>query len=352
MMEQLAFWHGKRVLVTGHTGFKGAWLCRLLTLAGATVTGYATPPPTTPSLFDLARIFQNMHTVTGDIRDFDALSATFCKSKPEIVFHLAAQPIVLESYRNPIETYAVNVMGTAHLLECVKQTASVRSVVVVTTDKVYENKEWPWGYRETERLDGFDPYSNSKSCAELVTATYRRCFLAERGVALSTVRAGNVLGGGDFSPDRIIPDCVRAVLAGVPITVRNPHAIRPYQHVLDPLFAYLLIAEKQWYNGDLADSYNVGPNEADCLTTGELVNRFLSHWGQSALRVDVPVQDAPHEASVLRLDTAKIRHVFGWRPHWNIDRTLFRVVELTRAIAANDGVRAVMDRQIAAFAVE
>ena len=348
-MDRLAFWRGKRVLVTGHTGFKGAWLCRILASAGASLTGYATPSPTNPALFQLADISADMHTVIGDIRDYDRLLTTFAEVSPEVVFHLAAQPIVREGYRTPRETYATNVMGTVNLLECVRNTSSVRSVVVVTTDKVYEHREWPWGYRENERLDGFDPYSSSKSCAELVTATYRRSFLAKQGVAVSSVRAGNVLGGGDFAPDRIMPDLVRAALKKEPVIVRNPHAVRPYQHVLDPLFAYLLIAEKQWESRVLADAYNVGPDEEDSLTTGALVDRFISFWGESLARVDCPEQGAVHEAELLRLDTAKLRQVLGWNPRWGIDETISRVVEFTRALIDGEAARDIMDRQIAAF---
>ena len=348
----LEFWRGRRVLVTGHTGFKGAWLCRCLQLAGASLTGYALPPPTTPSLFELADISENMDSVMGDIRDFAQLSLAFERAAPEVVLHLAAQPIVREGYRIPRETYDVNVMGTVNVLECVRNTPSVRSAVIVTTDKVYENREWHWGYRENERLDGFDPYSGSKSCAELVTATYRRCFLQHQGVAVSTVRAGNVLGGGDFSPDRIMPDLVRAALTGVPVTVRNPYAVRPYQHVLDPIFAYLLIAERQWQNGALADSYNVGPGERDSLTTGELADRFIALWGDTLMRVDSPRQGAWHEAGLLRLDTAKLRQTFNWRPRWEIDEAIFRVVEFVQALRKGEAARDIMDRQIAAFAAE
>lgn len=347
----LELYRGRRVLVTGHTGFKGAWLCRVLQRAGAAVTGYALEPPTDPALFSLARMDEDMHSVIGDVRDFNTLYRAFCGADPEIVFHLAAQPIVRESYRTPVYTYETNVMGTVNLLECVRRSKAVRSVVVVTTDKVYQNKEWEWGYRENERLDGFDPYSSSKSCAELVTATYRRCFLAERGVAVSTARAGNVLGGGDFSPDRILPDCVRAALEKRPITVRNPQSTRPYQHVLDPLFAYLLLAERQWENAALADCYNVGPDPCDTLTTGELVDRFIALWGEGFSRID-RATGGGHEAGLLQLDAAKIRRVLGWRPRWHVDEALLRVVEWTRAYAAGEDIKTVMDRQIAAFAAE
>lgn len=249
----LDFYRDKKVFVTGHTGFKGAWLCTILCMAGAEVTGFALPPEEL-SLCRIIRLEEKMNSVHGDMRDLEALRCAFDAAKPEIVLHLAAQPIVRESYRDPVGTYASNVMGTVHILECVRQSGCVRSFLNVTTDKVYQNRQWPWGYRETDVLNGFDPYANSKSCSELVTDSYRNSFLADKGVAVSTARAGNVIGGGDFAADRIIPDCIRAVCAGRPIQLRNPHSVRPYQHVLEPLSAYLLIAQRQYENSDLAGS--------------------------------------------------------------------------------------------------
>ena len=277
MEFDLSFYQGKKVFVTGHTGFKGSWLCRMLAGAGAAVTGFSLEPPTEPSLFRIAGIENDVRSVIGDVRDMAALKAAFDEAQPEIVLHLAAQPIVRESYRNPAYTYETNVMGTVHLLECVRNSSTVRSFLNVTTDKVYRNREWPWGYRENDELDGFDPYSNSKSCSELVTHSYRNSFFADGRVAVSTARAGNVIGGGDFASDRIIPDCIRAAEKGEPIAVRNPYSTRPYQHVLEPLYAYLMIAARQMQDGRCAGYYNVGPDDADCFQTGALVELFVRH---------------------------------------------------------------------------
>lgn len=277
-MVDLSRFRRKRVFITGHTGFKGAWLCRVLQNAGALLTGYALDPPTEPSLFAIAGISNGMESVIGDIRNFGNLREAFENARPEYVVHLAAQPIVRESYNNPRYTYETNVMGTVNILECVRQSDTVRSFLNVTTDKVYDNKEWPWGYRENEPLDGYDPYSNSKSCSELVTHSYNRSFFKHGRVAISTARAGNVIGGGDFAKDRIIPDCVRDALAHEDIIVRNPYSTRPYQHVLDPVFAYLMIATKQYDDPAFADCYNVGPNDSDCISTGELVDLFIEKW--------------------------------------------------------------------------
>ena len=276
------FYKGKRVFVTGHTGFKGSWLCRILVNAGAIVTGYSLPAPTNPNLFSLAEVEDKMTSIIGDIRDFKALKAAFDQADPQIVLHLAAQPIVRDSYKDPAYTYETNVMGTVNILECVRASKTVRSFLNVTTDKVYKNNEWHWGYRENEPLDGFDPYSNSKSCSELVTHSYQNSFFADGRVAISTARAGNVIGGGDFANDRIVPDCVRAMASGADIIVRNPHSTRPYQHVLEPLFAYLMIAQRQYEDLSFAGWYNVGPDECDCVTTGPLVDLFCSCWGDGA----------------------------------------------------------------------
>ncbi len=344
----LDFYRGKRVFVTGHTGFKGAWLCHILKGAGAIVTGYSTNPPTDPSLFEIAKTAQGMTSIIGDVRDFDALYAAFTKARPEIVLHLAAQPIVRESYREPVYTYETNVMGTVHILECVRRTDTVRSFLNVTTDKVYENKEWEWGYRENEPLDGFDPYSNSKSCSELVTHSYKNSFFSDGHVAISTARAGNVIGGGDFAADRIIPDCVRAALAGREMVVRNPYSTRPYQHVLEPLFAYLMIAAKQYEDGKYAGYYNVGPDEVDCFATGSLVELFTATWGGD-MRCVVRSDGGPHEANFLKLDCSKLKSVFGWRPTWNLAAAIEKVVEWTKAWDAGEDIAAVMDRQIEEF---
>lgn len=348
-MRDLSFYKGKRVLVTGHTGFKGSWLCRMLVGAGAEVTGYSLEAPTAPSLFALAGIEQNMTSVIGDIRDFAHLKAVFEQAQPEIVLHLAAQPIVRESYRTPRETYETNVMGTVNVLECVRTVGGVKSVLNVTTDKVYHNNEWAWGYRENEPLDGFDPYSNSKSCSELVTHSYKNSFFADGSVAISTARAGNVIGGGDFAADRIVPDCVRAAEKKQAIGVRNPYSTRPYQHVLEPLSVYLMIAQKQYEDGGFAGYYNVGPDDCDCLTTGELVDIFCSKWGDGMSWENQAEANAPHEANFLKLDCSLVKATFGWKPRWHIDEAIGKTVEWSKAWLAGEDVGAVMDRQIAEF---
>lgn len=347
-MDLAAFYRGKRVFVTGHTGFKGSWLCTLLKDMGATVTGYALSPETDPALFDVARVAEGMRSVIGDVRDLPALEKAFHEADPEVVFHLAAQPIVRESYKDPRGTYETNVMGTVNLLECVRGSASVRSFLNVTTDKVYENKEWAWGYREIERLDGYDPYSNSKSCSELVTACYRRSFFREKDIAISTARAGNVIGGGDFAKDRIIPDCVRAASRGEAIVVRNPHSTRPYQHVLEPLYAYLMIAMRQMQDSQLAGSYNVGPDEDGCSHTGRLVDLFCAHWGEGARWVD-QWDGGPHEASFLKLDCSRMKEVFGWHPVWKLDEAVAKTVAWHKQLIVGGDMRQVMREQAQAF---
>ena len=344
--NELDFYKGKRVFITGHTGFKGSWLCRILAMAGAEVTGYALEPPTQPNLFSLAGLTERMTSIIGDIRDFGALKAAFEAAQPEIVFHLAAQPIVRDSYKNPVYTYEVNVMGTVNILECVRLSGHVRSFLNVTTDKVYRNNEWPWGYRETEPLDGFDPYSNSKSCSELVTHSYKSSFFAEECTAISTARAGNVIGGGDFANERIIPDCVRAARSGTPLILRNPGSIRPYQHVLEPLFAYLMITWRQYEDGACAGWYNVGPDEHDCVSTGELVKLFCRKWGAGFDWKCQTEPNAPHEANFLKLDCSRLKAVFGWLPRWHIEEAVERTVEWTRVWMAGGDIPAEMDRQI------
>lgn len=340
------FFSGKKVLVTGHTGFKGSWLCALLAEAGAVVTGFALPPVGTENLYTLAGIPELVHSVYGDIRDFSALKAAFDAAKPEIVFHLAAQPIVRESYRDPVTTYGTNVMGTVHILECMRQTGCVRSFLNVTTDKVYQNRQWPWGYRETDTLNGFDPYSNSKSCSELVTDSYRNSFFDR--TAISTARAGNVIGGGDFSPDRILPDCIRAVRKEEPILVRNPDSIRPYQFVLDPLAAYLTIVRKQYEDVRRSGCYNIGPASCDCAATGELVDLFCRAWGRGA-RWKCGDSAGPHEDTVLRLDCSKAQADLGWEPRWHIQRAVEETVIWTKAWLSGQDLRSVMREQMEAF---
>ncbi len=349
-MDKLGFWAGKRVFVTGHTGFKGSWLCRALVRAGAEVTGYSLDPPTQPNLFSLTGLAGNMADIRGDIRDYAALRAAFSAARPELVLHLAAQPIVRTSYEEPRYTFEVNVMGTVNLLECVRRAeAPVRSLLNVTTDKVYLNTERAEGYREEEPLDGYDPYSNSKSCSELATHSYARSFLSGMGVAVSTARAGNVIGGGDFARDRLIPDCVRAALAGEPIVLRNPRSVRPFQHVLEPVMAYLMIAERQWEDPSLAGWYNVGPEDGDCVTAGDLADLFCAAWGDGASWEDRSEPGAPHEAGLLRLDCTKLKNTFGWAPRWDIRQAVEKTVEWTRAWQQGESIPAVMDRQIEAF---
>ena len=348
-MFDLSFYKGKRVLVTGHTGFKGSWMCRALVGAGAIVTGYALNAPTTPNLFEMADLESRMRSVIGDVRDRSLLNRVFDEAQPEIVFHLAAQPIVRTSYKDPVLTYETNVMGTVNVLESVRLHPCVRSVVNVTTDKVYLNREWIWGYREDEPLDGFDPYSNSKSCSELVTHSYCNSFFAARDIAVSTARAGNVIGGGDFAPDRIIPDCIRAVERGVPLAVRNPHSTRPYQHVLEPVFAYLMIAQRQYQDRSLAGCYNVGPDECDCVTTRQLIELFRKTWGDGFSWEDRSEANAPHEANFLKLDSTKLKATFGWHPVWHIGQAVEKTAEWSRIWFSGGDIPAEMDREINDF---
>lgn len=348
MIKNMNFFQNKRVFVTGHTGFKGSWLCFLLAMAGAEVTGFALPPAGEENLFTIAEVERKMRSVYGDIRNYEALKRAFDASRPEIVFHLAAQPIVREGYRDPVGTYHTNVMGTVHILECMRQTGCARSFLNVTTDKVYENRQWPWGYRESDRLNGFDPYANSKSCSELVTDSYRNSFFSDGSVAVSTARAGNVIGGGDFSPDRIIPDCIRAVRAKRPIQVRNPASVRPYQYVLEPLSAYLQIARLQYENSSFAGSYNVGPDPCDCISTGELADLFCGVWGENACW-EKAGNDGPHEDAVLKLDCSQIRAKLGWRPRWHVDRAVTETVNWTKAWLSGQKISACMERQIQSF---
>ena len=356
-MKQTAFdmdfYRGKRVFVTGHTGFKGTWLCRMLLKAGAVVTGYSLNAPTEPNLFALADVEGRMTSVIGDVRDLKHLSEVFDAAKPEIVLHLAAQPIVRDSYKEPVYTYETNVMGTVNLLECVRQAMlrgeAPRSVLNVTTDKVYLNNEWDRGYREDEPLDGFDPYSNSKSCSELVTHSYKNSFFTDGTVAVSTARAGNVIGGGDFANDRIIPDCVRAMASGKVIGVRNPHSTRPYQHVLEPLCAYLMIAQRQYEDPTYQGYYNVGPDDCDCVTTGELVELFCKCWGEGAAWEDQAEKNAPHEANFLKLDCGKLKKTFGWQPRWHMAECMEMTCRFAKVWLAGGDIPAEMDYEIETF---
>lgn len=346
------FYNGKRVLVTGHTGFKGTWLCKVLLKLGAEVTGYSLNPPTTLSLYDICNLQKDVNSIIGDIRDLSSLMKVFESIQPEIVFHLAAQPIVRDSYSQPVYTFETNVMGTVNILECVRLTSSVKSFVNVTTDKVYKNNEWNWGYREIDVLGGFDPYSNSKSCSELVTESYKNSFFYDNKVAISTARAGNVIGGGDFANDRIVPDCVRAAKENKKIIVRNPNSIRPYQHVLEPLFSYLMIAEKQYGNPEkYASNYNIGPDDSDCVTTGHLVNIFCQKWGDGQQWENIS-SNGPHEANFLKLDCSKMKNVFNWKPTWNIEDALEKTIEWTKAYLNGDDINRCIDKQIDEFIMD
>lgn len=338
-------YNNKRVLLTGHTGFKGSWMSVMLINAGADLVGYSSCSKEDIRLFDLCGIKNQITHVKGDVRDLPHLLDVFNTYKPEIVIHMAAQPIVRESYIDPVGTYSTNVMGTVNVCEAVRQTESVRSFLNVTTDKVYENKEWEWGYRENEPLDGYDPYSNSKSCSELVTHSYKNSFFTDGRVAVSTARAGNVIGGGDFAKDRIIPDCIRAAVKGEDIIVRNPFSTRPYQHVLEPVYAYLMIAAMQYQDHSYASWYNVGPDDRDCFQTGALVDLFVKHWGEGLKWID-KYDGGPHEANFLKLDCSKLKTVFGWKPHWGLETAIEKVVEWSRVWVAGQDVRPVMDRQI------
>lgn len=349
-----SFWKGRKVFVTGHTGFKGSWLSLWLHHLGAQVTGYALDPPTQPSLYRLAKVDELMESNIADIRDQAKLGAAMARAKPEIVFHMAAQPLVRDSYKVPVDTYGINVMGTVNILEAVRASSSVRAVVNVTTDKCYENREWIWGYRENEPLGGYDPYSSSKACSELVTAAYRNSYFhssryENHGVGMATARAGNVIGGGDWATDRLIPDCIRAVLSGDRIVIRNPHAIRPWQHVLEPLSGYLMLAQKLLEDGPgYAEAWNFGPNDADARPVEWLVKEFCAKWGNGA-SYEVEKGEHPHEASYLKLDCSKAKARLGWQPRWDLEKTMGSIVEWTKAYRDKNDLRTSCLSQINAY---
>lgn len=347
-MVDLSFYKGKKVLITGHTGFKGSWLSEILLLAGAEVYGYSLEAPTQPNLYSIIDLENDMDSVIGDIRDLKKLESVFERVQPEIVFHLAAQPIVRDSYKDPVYTYETNVMGTVNILECIRKYTSVKSFLNITTDKVYENMEWEYGYRECDRLDGYDPYSNSKSCSELVTHSYQKSFFAERNCAISTARAGNVIGGGDFANDRIIPDCVRAAECKKDIIVRNPHSTRPYQHVMEPLAAYLLIAKKQYEDPQYQGYYNVGPDDIDCVNTGDLATMFCELWGEGIKWVN-QYDGGPHEANFLKLDCSKMKRVFGWKPNYHVKNAVEKTVDWSKAYIAGKDMKTITAAQIKEF---
>lgn len=348
------FWHGKRVFLTGHTGFKGGWLSLWLQAMGAKVVGYSLPPPTNPSLFEVARVADGMTSIEGDIRDLARLAAAMAEHQPEIVIHMAARALVRYSYQNPVETYSTNVMGTVNVLEAVRQTNTVKVVVNITSDKCYDNREWIWGYRENEPMGGYDPYSSSKGCAELVASAYRNSYFNPKefdrhGVALASVRAGNVIGGGDWAEDRLISDIMRAITQGAPVHIRNPHAIRPWQHVLEPLAGYLLLAQKLWEDGAAyGKGWNFGPNDEDAKPVSWIVERLTGMWGEGATWV-LDGGDHPHEAHYLKLDCAKAKGMLYWRPRWSLSPALASIVEWHKAMLQGADMKSVTLKQIADY---
>lgn len=341
----------KKILITGHTGFKGSWLCLLLHQLGADVYGYALEPPTNPSLFKDAQIDELITSYIGDVRDLSQLQGIMQKVQPEVVIHMAAQPLVRDSYKIPVETYAVNVMGTVHMLEACRNTPSVKAVVNVTTDKCYENKEWHWGYRENEPMGGYDPYSNSKGCSELVTSSYRNSFFNPKDydthkVAVASARAGNVIGGGDWANDRLIPDFIRAISKGEKVKIRSPYAIRPWQHVLEPLNGYLSLAAKLMAEGIMfAQSWNFGPEDSDAQNVEWITNTICNLWGNGAV-YEIDDEPQPHEANYLKLDCSKAKSELNWTPKWDIQTTLKSIVDWNKAYLNGENIRAVTISQI------
>ena len=347
-----AFWQGKRVLLTGHTGFKGSWLSLWLQSMGAVVRGIALTPPTVPALFEVARVAEGMEHEIADIRDLAAIQPLERDFAPEIVIHMAAQPLVRFSYKEPVETYATNVMGTIHVLEATRAAGSVRALLNVTTDKCYENREWDWGYRESEPMGGHDPYSSSKGCAELVCSAYRSSFLTKEGIAMATARAGNVIGGGDWADERLVPDVLRALEKGVPVEIRNPVSIRPWQHVLEPLSGYLLLAERLYTEGSAwAEGWNFGPRDEDAKPVQWIVERLCAEWDDKAIWTQQPGEH-PHEANYLKLDISKARNRLDWTPRWNLDRALARIIDWHRAWRDGADMRATCLNQISDYVSE
>ena len=347
-MIDLSFFKGKKIFITGHTGFKGTWLSRMLLTAGSEITGYSLPTPTTPSLFELTQTYHDITSLEGDIRDYETISKAIKDFRPDIVLHLAAQPLVRYSYKEPAMTYEVNVMGTVNILDAVRKTDSVVSFLNVTTDKVYENKEWVWGYRENENLCGYDPYSNSKSCSELVTSSYRNSFFNETETSVSTARSGNVIAGGDFAEDRIIPDCIRSLAKGQEVMIRNPYSTRPYQHVLECLSGYLLLAQKQYSNKSYEGAYNFGPDPTSYISNEYLVDTFCKLWGPDASWSAVE-GEGPHEANILKLDSSKAKSTLGWAPKWGIKTSIEKIVSWTKRYLDGEDCASITDRQISDY---
>ena len=348
-----SFWKNKRVFITGHTGFKGAWLSIWLNTLGAKVTGYALKPPTVPSIFNLCKLDDKIESIIGDVRDSVKLNKALALAKPDVVIHMAAQPLVRESYKNPVETYDINVMGLINLFEAVRKSKTVRSVVNVTTDKCYENREWPWGYRENEPMGGYDPYSNSKACSELVTSSYRNSFFNPKeygeshNVALASARAGNVIGGGDWAADRLIPDCIKSLLKKKNILIRNPQAIRPWQHVLEPLSGYMLLAQRLYEKGCVyAEGWNFGPDDSDAKPVEWIVRMLCKKWGVAGTGYSIDRGKHPHEANYLKLDCSKSKNLLSWRPVWNLEYTIEKIVEWTKEYQQKKDVYTICLRQI------
>ena len=349
-MMNRVFWKDKKVFLTGHTGFKGAWLSLWLQDCGAILTGYALTPNTSPNLFDSASVANGMESVIGDVRDLEKLTKTMCNFSPDVVIHMAAQPLVRLSYKNPVDTYSTNVMGTVNLFEAVRKTASVKAVVNVTTDKCYQNKEWVWGYREDEAMGGHDPYSNSKGCSELVTAAYRRSFFNCLGSAkIATGRAGNVIGGGDWAADRLIPDIFKSFENQEPVMVRNPSATRPWQHVLEPLSGYLVLAEQLYIDGDkYAEGWNFGPEDDDVKPVRTIIEYLVERWGSGASWI-YDESEKPHEAQLLKLDISKAKNLLEWAPKWRLFTTLDSIVEWHKELLEGGDVKAITLKQIHKF---
>jgi len=341
------FYKNKKIFITGHTGFKGSWLCRILVLAGARVTGYALPPADNPNLFELSEISKDINSVFADIRDLETLKQTVLSAKPEIIIHMAAQPLVRDSYKNPVYTYETNVMGTVNILEAVRECKTVKSFLNVTTDKVYKNIECEQGYKETDELNGQDPYSNSKSCSELVTESYKKSFFENVSTAISTARSGNVIGGGDFSQDRIIPDCIRAIQNKQTLILRNPDSIRPYQHVIEALFGYLIIIKKQFEDKQYEGNYNIGPEISDCVKTANLTDLFFANFKN--MKWESKNNNEPHEACFLKLDNSKMKKTFNWKPQIDIKKAVEMTAEWTKAYLNNENFNEIMDKQITGY---
>lgn len=346
-----SFYKGKKVLVTGHTGFKGSWLCSILLECGAEICGIGLLPNTDPALFNLLDLENHIQSHILDIRDLQNVKRIFDEFKPEIVFHLAAQPLVIDSYKNPVYTFDVNVIGTVNILECIRLNPCVKSFVNVTTDKVYENQEQEnYGYVETDRLNGYDPYSNSKSCSELVTASYCKSFFSDRDLAVSTCRAGNVIGGGDFSENRIVPDCIKYTVKNIPIIVRNPNSVRPYQHVLEADMFYLMLAMKQYNNKSYAGNYNIGPDDSDCVTTSQLCELFCHFW--EGAKWKATDYQGPHEANFLKLNCEKAKSILNWHPRWHVAEAVKKTIEWSKVFVNNGDLKEITSHQILEYMEE